>query len=69
LPAHLQFASAGGERSAQWLGGLKQGVNVLDLPVVGQTASGGQIVARVGTGQDEREFRLAVEVRPRERAI
>lgn len=69
LPEQLRFASAGGERSVQWSGGLKQGVNVLDLPVVGQSAAGGQIVARVGTGQNEREFRLAVEVRPRERAI
>lgn len=69
LPAHLRFASAGGERSAQWSGGLKQGVNVLDLPVVGQAASGGQIVARVGVGQDERKFTLAVEVRPQERVI
>ncbi len=69
LPEHLRFASASGERSVQWSGGLKQGVNVLDLPVVGQAAAGGQIVARVEAGQDEREFRLAVEVRPRERAI
>lgn len=69
LPEHLRFASAGGERSVQWSGGLKQGVNVLDLPVVGQAAADGQIVARVGAGQDEREFRLAVEVRPREKAI
>jgi len=69
LPEHLRFASAGRERSVQWSGGLKQGVNVLDLPVVAQAAADGQIVARVGAGQDAREFRLAVEVRPRERAI
>lgn len=69
LPEPLRFASAGSERSVQWSGGLKQGINVLDLPVVGQAAADGQIVARVSAGQYEREFRMAVQVRPQERAI
>jgi hypothetical protein len=66
LPEGVEIAGFPGERELSWQTDLKEGSNVLELPVLAHGA-GGILVAAVSDGADRREFAVELRVSPGER--
>jgi hypothetical protein len=63
LPENVEIVGYGDRRELTWTTDLREGGNVLRLPLVVRGATGGELVARVSSGASSRTFRLKIEVR------
>lgn len=63
LPEGIQLAGYPEQRQLNWEGSLKQGRNLLALPVVAVTGEGGDIVARIQHGNVTKVFKLRLDVK------
>lgn len=63
LPAHVDLVGYAGRRELTWQADLREGGNLLQLPLVARGTAGGEIQARVSHGQSSRTFRVRVEVK------
>jgi hypothetical protein len=67
LPAHVELVGYAGRRELTWQTDLREGGNLLRLPLVARGKAGGEIRARLSHGESSRTFRVKVEVK-REKA-
>ena len=65
LPAGVALAGYDGRRELTWTTDLKDGKNVLRLPLVANAAPDEEIVARLEHGDETKTFRLKVRVKPK----
>lgn len=63
LPENVEIVGYGNRRELTWTTDLREGGNLLRLPLVVRGATGGELVARVSSGASSRTFRLKIEVR------
>jgi hypothetical protein len=63
LPENVEIVGYGDRRELTWTTDLREGGNLLRLPLVVRGATGGELVARVSSGTSSRTFRLKIEVR------
>lgn len=63
LPGTVEIVGYGERRELTWTTDLREGENLLRLPLVVRGATGGELVARVSSGASSRTFRLKIEVR------
>ena len=63
LPQDVGIVGYGDRRELTWTTDLREGGNLLRLPLVVRGAAGGELVARVSRGASSRTFRLKIEVR------
>jgi len=63
LPENVEIVGYGDRRELSWTTDLREGGNLLRLPLVVRGATGGELVARVSSGASSRTFRLKIEVR------
>jgi hypothetical protein len=63
LPENVEIVGYGDRRELTWTTDLREGGNLLRLPLVVRGATGGELVARVSSGASSRTFRLKIEVR------
>jgi hypothetical protein len=59
----VEIVGYGDRRELTWTTDLREGGNLLRLPLVVRGATGGELVARVSSGTSSRTFRLKIEVR------
>jgi hypothetical protein len=64
LPAGVELAGYDGRRELTWTTDLKDGKNVLQLPLVAHAVPAEEIVARLEHGDETKTFRLKVRVKP-----
>lgn len=64
LPAGVELAGYDGRRQLTWTTDLKDGNNVLTLPLVAHDAPDGALVARLEHGDETKTFRLKVRITP-----
>ena len=64
LPAGIELAGYDGRRELTWTTDLKDGKNVLRLPLVAHAVPAEEIVARLEYGDETKTFRLKVRVKP-----
>src|SRR5262249_5145004 len=62
LPAGVEIAGYPGERELDWQTNLKQGANLLELPVVAHGSGGGILTASLSHGAEHRDFSVVVKV-------
>lgn len=62
LPAGIDIAGFEGEREISWETSLKVGKNVLPLELVARSATGGEVLATLRHENQDRTFRLTVNV-------
>ncbi|MCZ6889384.1 MAG: zf-HC2 domain-containing protein [Gammaproteobacteria bacterium] len=62
LPEGIALAGYDGRRALRWMTELKDGKNVLQLPLVGQAGASGEIVALLEHEKGSKTFRLKVTV-------
>jgi len=65
LPEYIELDGYPGERQITWTTDLRKGDNLLALPVVGNRAGAGTLVARVEHDNKRKVFEVAMDVRPR----
>lgn len=63
LPEQVEIVGYGMRRDLTWKTDLREGGNLLQLPLVVHGATGGELVARVSRGASSRTFRLKIKVR------
>lgn len=64
LPEATELAGYPGERQLLWHTSLRRGENLLALPVIVRGASAGELVATVTHGDQQKIFRLQLQVEP-----
>lgn len=64
LPAGVELAGYDGRRQLIWTTDLKDGKNVLTLPLVAHTVPTEEIVARLEHGEETKTFRMKVTITP-----
>ena len=64
LPAGIALAGYDGRRELTWTTDLKDGKNVLQLPLVAHAVPTDEIIARLEHGDETKTFRLKVRVKP-----
>ena len=64
LPAGIELAGYDGRRELTWTTDLKDGKNVLQLPLIAHAVPAEEIVARLEHGDETKTFRLKVRVKP-----
>ena len=64
LPAGIALAGYDGRRELTWTTDLKDGKNVLQLPLIAHAVPAEEIVARLEHGDETKTFRLKVRVKP-----
>jgi len=62
LPEGVEIAGFEGQREISWLTSLREGKNVLPLQLVGTMPGNGELLATLRHGEDDRTFRLRVDV-------
>lgn len=62
LPAGVEIAGFTGQRELTWMTSLRQGKNVLPLKLIATSPQGGELLATLRHGDDDRTFRLRVSV-------
>jgi len=62
VPNHIDIAGRKGLHQIEWKTALKKGKNLLSLPIVAQSAEGGELVAKIKYGDQEKVFRLELDV-------
>ena len=68
LPEATELAGYPGERQLLWQTSLRRGENLLALPVIVRGASAGELVATITHGDQQKIFRLRLQVQPGEAA-
>lgn len=63
LPENVEIVGYGMRRDLTWKTDLREGGNLLQLPLIVHGALGGELVARVSRGASSRTFRLKIRVR------
>lgn len=63
LPANVEIVGYGGRRELSWKTDLREGANLLQLPLVVNGPTAGELVARVSSGTSSRTFRLNIKLR------
>jgi hypothetical protein len=63
LPENVEIVGYGMRRDLTWKTDLREGGNLLQLPLVVHGAAGGELVARVSRGASSKTFRLKILVR------
>lgn len=62
LPAGIELAGFQGQREISWMTSLRAGRNVLPLKFIASSPQGGEILATLRHGDDDKTFRLQVTV-------
>lgn len=62
VPQHIDIAGRKGLHQLEWKTALKKGKNLLSLPIVAQSAEGGELVAKIKYGNQEKVFRLLLDI-------
>lgn len=62
LPEGIELAGFAGQREITWMTGLKKGKNLLPLQLIATVATEGELLATLRHGQDDRTFRLRIDV-------
>jgi len=62
LPAHVELVGYPGQHQLTWKTKLRQGKNVLSLPIVAHHLKPGELVSKVSYGGEEKTFRLKLQV-------
>jgi hypothetical protein len=63
LPGTVEIVGYGDRRELTWTTDLREGGNLLRLPLVAQGPAGGELVARLTHGSGGKTFRLKIKVR------
>lgn len=63
LPGTVEIVGYGDRRELTWTTDLREGGNLLRLPLVAQGPAGGELVARLTHGSSGKTFRLKIKVR------
>lgn len=64
LPENVQIVGYGDQRELTWRTDLREGANLLQLPLVLHGRTGGDFVAVLSHGESSKTFRLKIEARP-----
>lgn len=64
LPENVELVGYGGRRSLAWQTDLRQGANLLQLPLLAHGAAKGELVAQLSHGEASKTFRIKVYVKP-----
>lgn len=64
LPPSVEIAGYPGRRELVWQASLQAGANVVALPIVAHGTGGGELTASIAYGEQEKTFRLKLDVRP-----
>jgi len=64
LPDHTELEGYPGQRELVWETALRQGENLLSLPLIARRAAGGELVARIVHDGREQTIRLRLQVAP-----
>jgi hypothetical protein len=59
----VELVGYSGRRELTWQADLREGGNLLQLPLVVRGTAGGEIRARVSHGESSRTFRVRIEVK------
>ena len=62
LPEHVELEGYAGRRQIAWSTNLKQGENVLTLPLIANSPQGGEFIARIEHGSTTNELRIKLNV-------
>lgn len=62
LPEGIELAGFAGQREITWMTDLKKGKNFLPLQLIATEAMEGELLATLRHGQDDRTFRLRIDV-------
>lgn len=62
LPAGIELAGFQGQREISWITSLRAGRNVLPLKLIASSPQGGELLATLRHGGDDKTFRLQVTV-------
>ena len=62
LPEHVELEGYAGKRQIAWSTTLKQGENVLTLPLIANSPQGGEFIARIEHGSTTNELRIKLNV-------
>ena len=62
LPAGIELDGFTGQREITWMTSLREGRNMLPLRLVATTPTGGELLATLRHGDDDKMFRLQVSV-------
>lgn len=63
LPENVELVGYGSRRELTWQTDLREGGNLLQLPLVARGAAKGDLVARLSHGAASKTFRLKIEVK------
>lgn len=63
LPENVEIVGYGDTRELTWRTDLREGGNLLQLPLIVRGPGGGELVARLSHGSSSKTFRLKIEVR------
>jgi hypothetical protein len=64
LPRNIELVGYGGRRELAWQTDLREGANLLQLPLIAHGAAKGELVARLSHGEASKTFRVKVQVKP-----
>jgi putative zinc finger protein len=64
LPQNVQIVGYGDQRELTWRTDLREGANLLQLPLVLHARTSGEFVAVLSHGESSKTFRLKIEARP-----
>jgi anti-sigma factor RsiW len=62
LPAGIEIQGFQGQREISWITSLREGKNILPLKLVALSPQGGELMATLRHGDDDKTFRLQVTV-------
>jgi len=69
VPEHINIAGREGLHQIEWKTALKKGKNLLSLPIVAKLAESGELVARIKYGDQEKVFRLKLDIHSIEQGL
>jgi hypothetical protein len=64
LPPGIEIQGFRGQREISWMTSLREGRNVLPLKLIAISPQGGELLAKLQHGDDDKTFRLQVTVTP-----
>jgi hypothetical protein len=62
LPANVELVGYGDRRELSWQTDLREGANLLELPLIARGATKGELVAHLSHGGSGKTFRLKIEI-------
>jgi hypothetical protein len=62
LPANVELVGYGDQRELSWQTDLREGANLLELPLIARGATKGELVAHLSHGGSGKTFRLKIEI-------